>query len=59
MKYVVVTKKDTIVSRPFASFAAAFAEAERLFGDDALRWLDLNVRVEQPEQSLHSMQVAH
>lgn len=47
MTYIIVTGKDTIVGRPFDSYTGALSQAERLFGTDAVRWMDLNIRVEE------------
>jgi hypothetical protein len=47
MTYVVVSSRETIVSKPFTCYASAFSEATRLFGDDAASWLKHNVRVEE------------
>ena len=47
MTYVIVTRKDTVVSEPFASFQSALVEAVRLFGDDIVKWMELNIRVEE------------
>lgn len=47
MTYVIVTRKNTVVSEPFASFQSALVEAIRLFGDDIVKWMELNIRVEE------------
>lgn len=47
MTYIIVTGKDTIVGHPFDSYIGALTRAEHLFGKDAVRWMDLNIRVEE------------
>ena len=34
MTYIIVTAKQTVIGQPFASFASAYGEASRIFGDD-------------------------
>jgi hypothetical protein len=47
MTYIIVTAKQTVIGQPFASFASAYGEASRLFGDDPAAWMDGNVRIEE------------
>lgn len=47
MTYVIVTKKQTVIGQPFASYNDALAQASRLFGDDVMDWVELNLRVEE------------
>ncbi len=47
MTYIIVTQKQTIIGRPFASYASAISEASRIFGDNPLAWIDRNVRIEE------------
>ena len=47
MTYIIVTGKDIIVGKPYDSYLGALTQAERLFGTDAVRWMDLNIRVEE------------
>ena len=47
MTYIIVTGKDTIVGHRYQSYTGALTQAERLFGTDAVRWMDLNIRVEE------------
>lgn len=54
MTYVVVTSRETIVSKPFTCYASAFSEATRLFGDDAASWLKHNVRVEEDRPAVQT-----
>lgn len=53
MTYVIVTARQTVVSKPFTCYASAFSEATRLFGDDTLTWMRHNVRVEENRQTRH------
>lgn len=53
MTYVVVTSRQTVVSKPFTCYASAFSEATRLFGDDTAAWISLNVRVEENRSVKH------
>jgi len=53
MVYVVVTARQTVVSKPFTCYASAFSEATRLFGDDVAAWMKLNVRVEVDPPTTH------
>ena len=47
MTYIIVTRKQTVIGLPFASFASAYGEASRIFGDDPVAWIDGNVRIEE------------
>jgi len=47
MTYVIVKDHKTIVGTPVSSYQAALKEASRLFGDDILDWMKLNLRVEE------------
>ena len=47
MTYVIVKDHQTVVSAPFASFAAALDKANALYGDDIKAWMDLNLRIEE------------
>jgi hypothetical protein len=47
MTYIIVTRKETVVGNPLASFDAALIQATRLFGDDIEDWLNLNLRIEE------------
>lgn len=47
MTYVIVKNRKTIVGNPVSSYQAALREASRLFGDDILDWMKLNLRVEE------------
>ncbi len=47
MTYIIVTRKASVVGKPFASFDAAFIQATHLFGGDIEDWLKLNLRIEE------------
>ena len=47
MTYIIVTARQTVVGQPFTSFASAYGEATRMFGDDPVAWIDRNVRIEE------------
>ena len=47
MTYIIVTRKETVIGKPVASFDAALRQATRLFGDDIDDWLKLNLRIEE------------
>ena len=47
MTYIIVTQKQTIIGQPFLSYATAYGEASRIFGDDPVAWIDSNVRIEE------------
>ncbi len=47
MTYVIVKNRKTIVGQPVSSYQAALKEANRLFGDDVIDWIKLNLRVEE------------
>ena len=47
MTYVIVKNQQTIIGKPIASYKAALNEASRLFGDDVMEWMNLNLRVEE------------
>ena len=47
MTYIIVTRQETVVGKPSASFDAALIQATRLFGDDIEGWLKLNLRIEE------------
>jgi len=53
MTYVIVTARETVVSKPFSCYASAFSEATRMFGDDAATWIQHNVRVEENRPARH------
>lgn len=47
MTYVIVKETQTVIGTPFNSYADALTTATRLFGDDVLEWMQLNLRVEE------------
>ena len=47
MTYVIVKNRKTIVGKPVASYQAALKQASRLFGDDIVEWMKLNLRIEE------------
>ncbi len=47
MTYVIVKNRKTIIGKPLGSYKAALNEANRLFGDDVMDWMNLNLRVEE------------
>ena len=47
MTYVIVKNRKTIVGKPVSSYQEALKEATRLFGDDIIDWMNLNLRVEE------------
>ena len=47
MTYVIVKNKRTVIGRPLNSYQAALEEADRLFGDNILDWMRLNLRIEE------------
>ena len=47
MTYIIVTRKQTVIGQPFASFASAISEATRIFGDNPVAWINGNVRIEE------------
>ncbi len=47
MTYIIVKNRKTVVGEPVSSYQAALNEASRLFGDDILDWMKLNLRVEE------------
>ncbi len=47
MTYIIVTRKKTVIGRPFASYGSAYDEASRIFGDDPVAWIAGNVRIEE------------
>ena len=47
MTYVVVKNRKTVVSQPVSSYQAALKEARRMFGDDVIEWMQLNLRIEE------------
>ena len=47
MTYVIVKNRKTIIGKPLTSYKAALNEANRLFGDDVMDWMNLNLRVEE------------
>ena len=47
MTYIIVTRKQTVIGQPYTSFASAYGEASRIFGDDPVAWMDRNVRIEE------------
>ena len=47
MTYVIVKNRKTIIGKPLVSYQAALNEANRLFGDDIMDWMNLNLRVEE------------
>lgn len=47
MTYVIVKEKQTVIGTPFRSYLDALTAATRLFGDNALEWMQMNLRVEE------------
>lgn len=47
MTYIIVTREETVVGKPVASFDDAMIQATSLFGDDMEDWLKLNLRIEE------------
>ncbi len=47
MTYVIVKNQETIIGKPLASYKAALNEACRLYGDDVMDWMKLNLRIEE------------
>ena len=47
MTYIIVTRRKTVIGQLFTSFASAYGEASRIFGDDPVAWINGNVRIEE------------